>query len=89
VILRESSRPELAHKFLDYLLRPEVAKSIVEFSKTATVNEGARRKLPPEVRDNPTLYPPAEVLARAEWFAPLPATAQRLRDRYWTEIKSA
>jgi spermidine/putrescine-binding protein len=40
VILRESKRPELAHKFLDYLLRPEVAASIVEFSKTASANAG-------------------------------------------------
>ena len=89
VILRESRRPELAHKFLDYLLRPEVAAAIVGYSKTATANAGARALLPAEVRHNPTLYPPAEVLARAEWFAPLPPAAQRLRDRYWTEIKSA
>jgi spermidine/putrescine-binding protein len=89
VILRESRRPELAHKFLDFLLRPQVAASIVRFSKTATANAAARRLLPPEVRDNPTLYPSVETLARAEWFAPLPPSAQRLRDRYWTEIKSA
>ena len=89
VILRESRRVELAHKFIDYVLRPEVGASIVEFSKTATASAAARQKLAPAVRDNPTLYPPAETLARAEWFAPLPAAAQRLRDRYWTEIKSA
>jgi hypothetical protein len=29
------------------------------------------------------------VLARGEWFQPLPTAVQRLRDRYWTEIKSA
>ena len=89
VILRESRRPELAHKFIDYLLRPEVAAAVVEFSKTASANAAARARLPEKVRDNPILYPPAEVLARAEWFAPLPPAAQRLRDRYWTEIKSA
>lgn len=89
VILRESRRPELAHKFINYLLRPEVGAAIVEFSKTATANAAARQRLPAAVRNNPTLYPPAEVLARAEWFAPLPPAAQRLRDRYWTEIKSA
>jgi spermidine/putrescine-binding protein len=89
VILRESRRPELAHRFLNYLLRPDVAAAIVRESKTATANAAARQLLPEEVRRNPVLYPPAEVLARAEWFRPLPAAAQRLRDRYWTEIKSA
>lgn len=89
VILRESQRPELAHRFIDYLLRPDVAAAIVQESKTATANAAARQLLPAAVRNNPVLYPPTEILARAEWFAPLPSATQRLRDRYWTEIKSA
>jgi hypothetical protein len=35
------------------------------------------------------LYPSAETLARGEWFEPQSAASQRLRDRLWTEIKSA
>ena len=89
VILRESSRTELAHAFLDYLLRPRVAANIVVESRTATANAAARALLPAAVRDNPTLYPSREVLVRGEWFRPLPARAQKLRDRFWTEIKSA
>lgn len=89
VILRESRRIDLAHRFIDYLLRPDVAAAIVDVSRTATANAAARALLPVQVRENPVLYPPPDVLARAEWFAPLPPAAQRLRDRYWTEIKSA
>ncbi|MBL8291207.1 MAG: hypothetical protein JNN08_05200 [Bryobacterales bacterium] len=33
--------------------------------------------------------PDAATLQRGEWFAPLPSAAQRLRDRLWTEVKSA
>ena len=36
----------------------------------------------------PVLYPPAEILARGEWFTPQSAASQRLRDRLWTEIKT-
>ncbi len=89
VILRESRRPELAHDFINYLLRPAVAAGIVKASKTATPNLAARRLLPPEIRENPVLYPDSATLARGEWFAPLPPQAQRLRDRLWTEVKSA
>ncbi len=89
VILRESDQHELAHQFLDYLLRANVAASIVQHSKTATVNEAGRLLLPPALGKNPVLYPPAGILSRGEWFAPLPPAAQRLRDRLWTEIKSA
>ncbi len=81
-VLRESGRQELANAFIDYLLRPEVAAAIVKATRTATANARAR------IERSPVLYPPADVLARGEWFASLPAAAQRLRDRLWTEIKS-
>jgi spermidine/putrescine transport system substrate-binding protein len=61
----------------------------VTATKTATANAAARALLPEALRLNATLYPPPEVLARGEWFEAMPAEAQRLRDRIWTEIKSA
>ena len=88
-ILCESKHQELAHEFLNYLLRPEVAADIVKEVRGATANASARALLPDALRFNPVLYPPEETLARGEWFKPLPAAAQHLRDRYWTEIKSS
>ncbi|HEY3456678.1 MAG TPA: spermidine/putrescine ABC transporter substrate-binding protein [Bryobacteraceae bacterium] len=88
-ILRESKRQDLAHEFLNYLLRPPVAAAIATEMRSATCNAAARGLLPETERRNPVLYPPSEVLVRGEWFRPLPAAVQRLRDRYWTEIKSA
>jgi spermidine/putrescine-binding protein len=88
-VLRESGRRELAHRFLNYLLRPEVAARAASYSKTATANGAAQRLLPAAMRGNPTLYPPPDVLQRGEWLAALPSATQRLRDRLWTEIKSS
>lgn len=88
-ILRESRRAELAHRFIDYLLRPAVNAAVAVESRTATCNHSALALLPPAIRSDPVLYPPDAVLARGEWFEPMPATAQRLRDRIWTEIKSS
>ncbi|HWB84160.1 MAG TPA: spermidine/putrescine ABC transporter substrate-binding protein [Bryobacteraceae bacterium] len=89
VVLRESHRQKLAHQFLDYLLRPQVSAAIAEATRTATANGAAHALLPPDTRDNPTLYPPPEIIARGEWPRPMPLAAQKLRDRIWTEIKSA
>jgi spermidine/putrescine-binding protein len=88
-ILRESRRAELAHLFLDYLLRPPVAAAIAQAMQTATANGGAQLLLPEEMRNNETLYPGPDILQRGEWIEPVPAAIQRLRDRLWTEIKSA
>jgi spermidine/putrescine-binding protein len=89
VILRESGRSELAHQFLNYLLRPEVAAGVVEGARTATANAGARALLPASVLGLETLYPPYDVISRGEWVLSSPPEVQRLRDRLWTEIKSA
>jgi spermidine/putrescine transport system substrate-binding protein len=88
-ILRESRRAELAHQFVNYLLRPEVAAAIVQATQTATANAAAMRLLPAQVRENPVLYPPQETLARGEWFQAQSSASQKLRDRLWTEIKSS
>jgi spermidine/putrescine transport system substrate-binding protein len=87
-ILRESTRAESAHRFINYLLRPQVAAAIVETTRTAACNGAAQSFLPTALRSDPVLYPPAEILERGEWFAPQSAAGQRLRDRLWTEIKT-
>jgi spermidine/putrescine transport system substrate-binding protein len=84
VVLRESRRPELAHRFIDYLLRPEVSASISKASRTA-----ACARVAGELQRNPVLYPPPDVVTRGEWWQTPPPSLQRLRDRLWTEIKSA
>jgi len=89
VILRESRRARLAHEFMNYLLRPEVSSAIAVACGTATANGAARRLLPEAMRRNATLYPGPEILSRGQWFETLTPASQRLRDRLWTEIKSA
>jgi len=89
VILRESKRTDLAHQFLNYLLRPKVAAGIVMGARAACPNVSARALLPEDTRDLPTLYPSPEIMARGEWSLSSTPEIQRLRDRLWTEVKSA
>jgi spermidine/putrescine transport system substrate-binding protein len=84
-ILRESSRAELAHEFLEFLLQPDVAAANARVGETATANGVAQKMLP----HDPVLYPPEDIYRRGIWPTALPSAAQRYRDRLWTEIKSA
>jgi spermidine/putrescine transport system substrate-binding protein len=85
VVLRESGRYELAHDFLEFLLRPDVAAANARVAETATANASAQSTLP----HDPVLYPPEDIYRRGVWPEALPSRAQRYRDRLWTEIKSA
>ncbi len=89
VILRESRHRELAHAFIDYMLRPKIAAANALAARTTTTNRGARALFPEAFRDNPTLYPSPDVQARGEWALTMSPQTQRLRDRLWTEIKSS
>jgi len=89
VLLRESRHQEAAHQFMNFLLRPDIAAANAIAARTTTTNAGARRLFPPEFRDNPTLYPGPDVVARGEWARTLQPATQKLRDRLWTEIKAS
>jgi spermidine/putrescine transport system substrate-binding protein len=89
VILLESRRQEMAHQFLDYLLRPSVAAGVVAGARTACANATARNLLPEQVRTLPTLFPDEETLEWGEWVLASPPEIHRLRDRLWTEVKAA
>jgi spermidine/putrescine transport system substrate-binding protein len=88
VILRESKHQELAHQFVNFLLRPEIAAANALAARTTTTNSGARKIFPPEFRNNPALYPGPDVVARGEWAKTVEPATQQLRDRIWTEIKN-
>lgn len=88
-ILAESPRRDAAYRFLDFLLRPDVAAANAKAAETATANGAALALLPETLRNSPVLYPDGAVLSRGIWPQPIPRDGQRRRDRLWTEIKSA
>lgn len=84
----DAPHPDNAHRLIDYLLRPEVAARITNQTFFANANRASFELLDPEVRNDPAIYPPPEVMAR---LFPNPVKAQdyvRSRNRLWTQIKT-
>ncbi len=87
-VLADAPHPDNAHLFLNYLLRPEVAAAISDETRYATPNLKAIPLLRPEVRDDPAVYPPADVkqsLYRGVIHDPL---LERKRTRLWSRVKT-
>ncbi len=78
---------EAAHKFMDFLNRPEIALRNAEYTGYSTPNLAAWEMLPEEVRNDPRAYPSEEVLANTEVFVSLGETLKEY-DRIWTEVKA-
>jgi spermidine/putrescine transport system substrate-binding protein/spermidine/putrescine transport system permease protein len=79
---------ELAHAFLDFAMEARTAAGICRAMRYTTPNRGALAFLPPEILRNTAIFPPPDVLARAELLRDI-GPAIRLYDRMWTEVKTA
>lgn len=88
VIPANAANKEAAHRFLDFLNRPEIAALNAGFLQFASPNLAARAYLPAETRDHPGLYPSAEVVSRLFTVSPLDEPSQRARARLWQRVKT-
>jgi putrescine transport system substrate-binding protein len=77
-----------AHLFIDFLLRPDIAARNSNFIKYANPVLPDIQPLDPAVRNDPGVYPPAEVRARLTPERARPAEFQRMLTRMWTRFKT-
>jgi len=78
-----------AHQFIDYLLRPEVIASITNYVQFPNGNAAATPFVDEAIRNDPGIYPPAEVREKIYTFPDLPSETLQLMNDAWTTIKTA
>jgi putrescine transport system substrate-binding protein len=85
---KDASHPLNAHLFIDYLMRPEMAARNSSYVSFATSNQAAYPLVEESVRNDPNIYPTAEVKAK---LVPDLAESQeftRQLTRSWTRFKT-
>lgn len=82
-----SQHQATAEHFINYLLEPEVGAAITNITYYASPNETAKPFIAEEILNDPSIYPPEEVMNKLEWAQQLDETIF-VYDRIWTEIKS-
>jgi len=88
VIPADAPHVRNAHLFIDYLMRPEVAAQNSNLIKYANAVSPELQPLDPSVRNDPGVFPPADVRARLVPERARPADYQRLLTRAWTRFKT-
>lgn len=79
---------EGAYAWINFMLQPDVAAQICERLSFATPNKAAFSQLPPELQNNPSLFPPESALELCEGIAPI-GEFTAVYDNYWTKLTSA
>lgn len=87
-IPKGAPHPKNAHAFINYLLDAEVGKKITETILYPTPNAAAKALMPDDYKNNPVIFPPADVLAKCE-YAKFNPTLQPLYEEAFTAVKAA
>ncbi len=84
----DAKNKENAHKFLEYMLQPEVIAKCTNFTNYANANRLAQPFIDPAIFANPAVYPDAETLKRMWTLKPFSAEQDRAMTRTWQSIKT-
>jgi putrescine transport system substrate-binding protein len=87
-IPKDAPHPDNAHRFIGYILRPQVIAAISNAVSYPNPNLAATPFVDPAIRDDPGIYPPAAVERLFYIDLPAPRAYERARTRAWTRVKS-
>ncbi len=88
VIPADAEHPLNAHKFINYILRPEVHASLTNKVFYANPNQASRPFIRPEVVNNPTVFLADSELQKMVMPAPVNNDSRRLIQRTYLAFKS-
>ena len=88
-IPRGAPSPELAHRFIDFLLDAEAGAHIAETILYPTPNAAAKKRMPEEYRENPVVFPSGIGMENSEWGRYEGPEQARLFEETMTRIRAA
>ncbi|MEK2603771.1 polyamine ABC transporter substrate-binding protein [Burkholderia arboris] len=87
-IPKDAQHPEAAMKWIDYIEDPKVNAAITNEVFYPTANRAARPLVNAVVSQDPSVYPPDDVLRKMTLMKPLPIEIVRLENRLWAQLKA-
>lgn len=87
VLHRGGRRPDLAHRFIDFMLEGGNAADVSNLIGAGNTNAAAMPFIRPEIAGEPAIFPPPAVLPKLEMLRDFDPRLRRTLSRMWTEIK--
>lgn len=78
---------ENAYKFLNFMMRADVAKTTALDNNFPSANLAGQKLLPKEIRTSSLIYPAHDILRRGEFQTDVSDEALELYEKYWERLK--
>jgi putrescine transport system substrate-binding protein len=88
VIPSSARRADLAHRFIDYLMQPQVAALITEETLYPNGNADSQAFLVEALREQPGLYPDRDTKRRLFALEAMPDKHRIVRDKVWARFRN-
>jgi spermidine/putrescine transport system substrate-binding protein len=89
VIPKSAPRPDLALKFMNFMLDGNNAAELTNLIGTGNPNQEAMKSIKPEIAKNTAIFPDKASLAKLEMLKDIDSKKRRVRNRIWTEIRAS
>ena len=83
----KAPHPDAAHKWINWILEPEVGAELSNYNQFATPNAAAEAFITPEDLENPGIYPTPAIMKKLHFTKDL-GKENRIMDEAWTRAKS-
>jgi spermidine/putrescine transport system substrate-binding protein len=87
-IPKGAKHPKNAHAFINFILDAQNGKKLTDTILYPTPNAAAKALMPDSYKNNPVIYPPADILAKCE-YAKFNAELQPLYEEAFTRVRAA
>lgn len=88
VIAKDAPRPDLAHKFIDFMLEGQNSADLTNMLGSGNPNSAAMEFIKPEIKAMSAVFPDAETAKKLEMLKPMNEGERQMASRIWTEIKA-
>ena len=86
-IPKNAQNKEAAHKFIDFLLRPESAKEVIETMGFSMPNENVKALLSESLVNDPLVFPPLEEIEKGILQSDV-GEAVEIYEKYWNLLRT-
>jgi putrescine transport system substrate-binding protein len=87
-IPKDAPNADAAHKFINFIMEPQITADITNFVSYASANKEAMPLIQEDIRTNPAIFPTPEVMANLWTNKVKDAKVDRVVTRLWTEVKT-
>ncbi|HEY7760359.1 MAG TPA: spermidine/putrescine ABC transporter substrate-binding protein [Burkholderiales bacterium] len=88
VIHKGAPRPDLAHRFIDFMLDGKNSSDLTNMIGSGNPNSAAMQFIKPEIKAMSAIFPDQQTASKLEMLTDLNSQQRRLMNRIWTEIKA-